>query len=105
MTAEWVGLGAAAGVDPRLVASEGNGNRIALRKFAAKLVESADVESSGASGVGQTRWRTMFCITFEVDVEEALRGGSSEAAASDAEADGQVPLPAADAKPVSMLPE
>jgi hypothetical protein len=105
LTAEWDKIAAAAGVDPRLVPSEGNGNRIALRKFAANWwsLQTSNVPEHQALSDKMENY-----VLHHVPKSTSKKHYVSDQAKLlpvMLALMAKFPLPAADAAPVSMLPE
>ncbi len=105
MSAQWNALTAAAKVDPRLVPSEGNGNRIAIRKYAANWWTLATLRQKNDSALAD---KIGHYVLHHAEVTTSNKHYLSVQAAVlpvMLELLPTWPVPAADAPHVSLLPE
>lgn len=105
LTAAWNAIVQAAGVDRRLVPSEGTGGRIALRKYASNWWHLATLRAKSDSSLAD---KMSHYVLHHAEVTTANKHYLNVQAAvlpTMLELMDTWPLPAADAPPVSMLPE
>jgi hypothetical protein len=105
MTREWDKIAAAAGVDPRLVASEGNGNRIALRKFAANWWSLQTSNLPEHQALADKMENYVLHHVPKSTSKKHYIADQAKLLPVMLKLMDRFPLPAADAMPVSLLPE
>jgi hypothetical protein len=107
MTREWNAIAAAAGVDARIIPSEGTGNRIALRKFAANWWALETLQSSVPAHAALSEKMENYVLHHLPKSTSQKHYTSDQAKLMPVMLDlmSRFPIPAGDAPPVSMLPE
>ncbi len=105
LTFAWTSILQAAGVDPRIVPSEGNGDSIAIRKYAANWWQLTTLKTKNDASLAD---KMSHYVLHHAEVTTANRHYLNVQAAvlpTMLELMPQWPVPAAGAAPVSMLPE
>lgn len=105
MTAEWNQILQAAGVDPRLVPSEGTGDRIALRKFAANWWSLQTSNLPEHQALADKMENYVLHHVPKSTSKKHYVADQAKLLPVMLKLMDRFPLPAADATPVSMLPE
>jgi hypothetical protein len=105
MTTEWNRIVAAAGVDPRLVPSEGTGNRIALRKFAANWWSLETSKSLQHAALADKMENYILHHVPKSTSKKHYVSDQAKLLPVMLELMSRFPLPGAEAPPVSLLPE
>jgi hypothetical protein len=105
LSPEWNAIVAAAGVDARIVPSEGNSKRMAIRKFAANwwLINTLKVKNDNGLAKDVSRY-----ILHHKEVTTSAKhylSVQAQVLPTMLELMPLWPIPAADAPPVSLLPE
>lgn len=105
MTREWNAIAASAGVDPRIVPSEGTGDRIALRKFAANWWSLQTSNMPEHQALADKMENYVLHHVPKSTSKKHYVADQAKLLPVMLKLMDKFPLPAADAAPVSMLPE